>query len=106
MWLPRHTQETRTAIDSGLIHKTTRLPRLWLQFALGAAMTGVAGWLLARTAIPITVHTGLSETVVGGLLTGLNGMDMSASMPPVINHLPASPQVLRYDDKEHFWSLF
>jgi len=84
MWLPRHTRETRTAADSGSMGKDTGLPRLWLQFALAAAMTGMAGWLLARTAIPIAVHTGLSETVVGGLLTGLTG-----SLPELITALAA-----------------
>jgi cation:H+ antiporter len=47
-------------------------------------MTAVAGWLLALTAIPIAIHTGLSETVVGGLLTGLTG-----SLPELITALAA-----------------
>ena len=84
MWLPRHTHETRTARQGEKPGAAAGLPRLWLQFALAAAMTGVAGWLLARTAIPIATHTGLSETVVGGLLTGLTG-----SLPELITALAA-----------------
>ena len=84
MWLPRHTHETR-ATQQGEGHSSAAgLTRLWLQFALAAVMTGAAGWLLARTAIPIAQHTGLSETVVGGLLTGLTG-----SLPELITALAA-----------------
>jgi len=58
--------------------------RLWLLFVLAAIMTGFAGWMLARTAVPIAIHTGLSETVVGGVLTGLTG-----SLPEFITALAA-----------------
>jgi cation:H+ antiporter len=84
MWLPRRTRETRTADTGEAQARDAGLPRLWLQFVLAACMTGMAGWLLARTAIPIADHTGLSETVVGGLLTGLAG-----SMPELITAVAA-----------------
>ena len=84
MWLPRHTGETRTAVTGEAQAKDAGLPRLWLQFVLAASMTGIAGWLLARTAIPIADRTGLSETIVGGILTGLAG-----SMPELITAVAA-----------------
>jgi len=84
MWLPRRTGETRTATTGEAQAKGAGLWRLWLQFALAACMTGMGGWLLARTAIPIADHTGLSETIVGGILTGLAG-----SMPEFITALAA-----------------
>ncbi|MGD2056440.1 MAG: sodium:calcium antiporter, partial [Gammaproteobacteria bacterium] len=84
MWLPRHTRETRTDSSGEASTNAANLWTLWLQFALAAMMTGIAGWMLARTAIPIAVHTGLSETIVGGLLTGVSG-----SLPELITAVAA-----------------
>lgn len=84
MWLPRHTRETRREVTDGQQWDKAGLTALWLRFLLAAAMTAIAGWLLARTAIPIVRHTGLSETLVGGVLTGLAG-----SMPELITALAA-----------------
>jgi len=83
MWLPRRTVETRTAgTDQGKRGAATSL--LWLRFASFAAVTAIGGWLLAITAIPIMSHTGLSETLVGGLFTGLTG-----SLPELVTALAA-----------------
>jgi cation:H+ antiporter len=57
---------------------------LWLRFSLTALATALGGWLLAITAVPIARQTGLSETVVGGLLTGLAG-----SLPELVTALAA-----------------
>jgi cation:H+ antiporter len=85
MWLPRPTRETRATDKAGFDHrKRASLAGLWARFLLAAIMTGVGGWLLARTAIPIARHTGLSETLVGGVLTGLSG-----SLPELITALTA-----------------
>jgi cation:H+ antiporter len=83
MWLPRRTSETRTG-DTSSAKRGPGIGRLWLRFALYGAMTALGGWLLALTAIPITRHTALSETVVGGLLTGLTG-----SLPELVTALAA-----------------
>ena len=49
-----------------------------------SAATAVGGWLLAVTAVPIDRQTVLSETLVGGLLTGLTG-----SLPELVTTLAA-----------------
>lgn len=84
MWLPRRTHETRREVTDGQTREKGGVPVLWLRFLAAAAMMALAGWLLARTAIPIVRHTGLSETVVGGLLTGIAG-----SLPELITALAA-----------------
>ncbi len=83
MWLPRRTVETRTT-ESDHGKRGPAVSVLWLRFALSAAITAVGGWLLAITAVPITSHTGLSETLVGGVLTGLTG-----SLPELVTALAA-----------------
>jgi cation:H+ antiporter len=83
MWLPRRTAETRTAGGESS-PRGAPLWQLWLRFGLSAAATAVGGWLLAITAVPVARHTGLSETVVGGLLTGLTG-----SLPELVTALAA-----------------
>jgi cation:H+ antiporter len=57
---------------------------LWLRFALAAAVVAAAGWLLARSGVSIAAHTGLSETVVGALLTGL-----ASSLPELVTAVTA-----------------
>lgn len=69
MWLPRRTRETHTADAGGLAGGRQSLAGLWL---------------LACSAVPSAVHTGLSETPVGGVFTGLSG-----SLPEFITALAA-----------------
>jgi len=83
MWLPRRTSETRTG-DKDTGQQGLPVQGLWLRFALTAVATALGGWLLAVTAVPIARHTDLSETVVGGLLTGLAG-----SLPEFVTALAA-----------------
>lgn len=70
MWRPRQTGETREDVpaEEG---KQTDLRKLWLRFAGLAATVGVAGWFLERAAVVIAKQTGISETIVGGLLTAV-----------------------------------
>jgi cation:H+ antiporter len=84
MWMPRRTRETNTSDGAEGGRGRRSLPRLWSSFAAGAAMTAFSGWLLARAAVPISIHSGMSETVVGGVLTGLAG-----SMPELVTALAA-----------------
>lgn len=91
MWLPRKTRETDTGTDIATDDPDAKagkpqpsLRSLWLRFVLTASITAVGGWLLARAAVPLSLHTGLSQTVVGGLLTGLAG-----SMPELVTAVAA-----------------
>lgn len=69
MWFPRLTQETVS--DEPEKHHRGGLVTLWFGFIGMAIVTGVAGWILMEAAKSIADHTGLSETLVGGLLTAL-----------------------------------
>jgi cation:H+ antiporter len=83
MWLPRRTAETRTEAAE----QSAGGPRvwsLWMRFALAGSATALGGWLLAVTAVPIATYTGLSETLVGGILTGLTG-----SLPELVTAVVA-----------------
>ncbi len=83
MWLPRRTRETCEDREPGRGNAASPAS-LWSRFALAAAITAFGGWLLARSAVPISVHTGLSETLVGGLFTGLAG-----AMPELVTAVAA-----------------
>jgi len=83
MWYPRRTRETVSERSTG------GAPRrgaggLWLRFALSAACVAPAGWLLTQSAVVLSARTGLSETVVGGLFTGL-----SSSLPELVTAVTA-----------------
>ncbi|MEJ2576979.1 MAG: sodium:calcium antiporter [Gammaproteobacteria bacterium] len=84
MWMPRRTRETDSEDHADTTPGGRSLPGLWSSFAVGAALTAFSGWLLARAAVPISIHSGLSETLVGGVLTGLAG-----SMPELVTALAA-----------------
>lgn len=86
MWQPRYTSETRAIGSNKDSDDSTTIPLslLWLRFGTAAAVTAIAGFLLARSAVPITKYTGLSETLFGGLFTGL-----TSSLPELVSALTA-----------------
>lgn len=84
MWRPERTAETRDEDQPTRSMRQVSLPGLWLRFCLSAAVTAFSGWLLARAAVPISARTGLSETLVGGALTGVAG-----SLPELVTALAA-----------------
>ncbi|MEC9359200.1 MAG: sodium:calcium antiporter [Pseudomonadota bacterium] len=70
MWSPRQTAHTAPSesdetpgTDSSQTHK------LWFSFCVLAAIVAVAGWLIAQTGMALAERTGISQTVVGNLLT-------------------------------------
>jgi len=71
MWRPRMTKET--ILDTEGTAQVSRQGILFLCLSFGtlALLVGVAGWVLAHAAISITLHAGLSETVVGGIFTAI-----------------------------------
>lgn len=83
MWSPRKTHETRQDEADASIPRGAA-PRLFARFALLGATTGVAGYILTGTAIELSARTGLSETAVGGLITGV-----ITSLPELVTSVAA-----------------
>lgn len=83
MWTPRQTRETKEdAEDSGV--SRAQAGRLLLTFVLLAATTGTAGYVLTGAAVELSQRTGLSETAVGGLITGV-----ITSLPELVTSVAA-----------------
>jgi cation:H+ antiporter len=73
MWRAVETAETRPdEPHEPPDHDAGKLRPLLARFAVFAVVLGVAGWLLGRSGETIAAATGLSETAVGVLLTGLS----------------------------------
>ncbi|SDK52149.1 sodium:calcium antiporter [Billgrantia gudaonensis] len=70
MWRPAQTRETQPDVPDPRAMRRSPL-RLWTRFALLAALIGISGWLLERSASVIAVETGLGHSVVGTLMTAV-----------------------------------
>jgi cation:H+ antiporter len=72
MWNPRQTSDTQEPerTDSTREERDS-LAKLWLQFFGLAVIVGVAGWFVARAGLGLVESAGLSETVVGNLVTSV-----------------------------------
>lgn len=84
MWTPRHTAQTVEDVPERDSDTTRGAAGLWAQFSLLAAGTAVSGWALMQAAKTIALHTPLSETAVGALLTGV-----ATSMPELVTTIAA-----------------
>jgi cation:H+ antiporter len=88
MWGPRHTDETR--VEEVVIHNKSEQPELtslWLQFAVLAVIVAIAGYSVGTAGVSLSVQTGLSESLVGGLFTAL-----SNSLPELVTIIAAVRQ--------------
>ncbi|HKK13277.1 MAG TPA: sodium:calcium antiporter [Gammaproteobacteria bacterium] len=83
MWHPRLTRETPRHREPTTTDPTP-VAALWARFALASVAVGFSGWILAEAGISISIRTGLSETVVGSLLTGL-----ASSLPELVTAVTA-----------------
>lgn len=83
MWRPRATAETKSDEDQAEAPGTPA-SRLALGFALLAATTAVAGYLLASVALEVGARTGLGETVIGGMMTAI-----ITSLPELVTSVAA-----------------
>ncbi|KXS35648.1 MAG: inner membrane protein [Halomonadaceae bacterium T82-2] len=83
MWQPARTRETRLdePDDQALARSLTTL---WLAFVIMAAVLGVSGWLLERSATVISQRTGLSQAAVGVLMTSV-----VTSLPELVTSIAA-----------------
>ena len=82
MWFPRKTRQT--VLDTPDQPQRGSLSRAWLGFAALAVVTCIAGWVLMEAAKGIADQTGLSDTVVGGMLTAL-----ATSTPELVTTIAA-----------------
>ena len=78
MWQPEQTEDTMTDTPDPE-NKSLSLKRLWGEFAVLTAVLALCGYALAETASSITERTFLSESVVGGVFTGV-----SSSIPELV----------------------
>jgi cation:H+ antiporter len=89
LWHPGRTRETRLDKPEAASRPSGRHPllKLWVAFSLLAALIAAAGYTVAETGIAIAERTGLSETVVGALLTAI-----ATSLPELVTVLAAVKQ--------------
>lgn len=84
MWQPVETGETRS---DGLEERSLRGPdntSLYAQFAALVVLLSIAGIVIARSGLVISRETGISESVVGALLTAV-----TTSLPELVTTLVA-----------------
>ncbi len=83
MWHPMRTRETREDVPDDTA-KMPALSRLWGEFLVLMVILGITGWTLESAAAGIATHTGLSQTMVGVLLTAV-----STSIPELVTSVAA-----------------
>lgn len=83
MWAPRHTRETQVE-DEHPAARGRGLARLWTEFAALAAVTALAGYVVAQSGIALVQRTPLSETAVGGIFTAV-----ATSLPELVTAVAA-----------------
>lgn len=72
MWHAVSTGETREDVPDEPARGGRPLRSTWLRFVGFAVVLAAAGWVLGRSGETIAASTGLTETAVGVLLTGLS----------------------------------
>lgn len=82
MWFPRPTRQT--VRDRPAPYAREGLAGAWGRFVALAALTALAGWILMEAAKGISDQAGLSDTLVGGLLTAL-----ATSSPELVTTIAA-----------------
>ena len=88
MWEPKHTAETRLdEPEASELSEKSGLAGLWFQFLMFAAIIAIAGCVVAESGVAIANYTGISETVIGGLLTAV-----CTSLPELVTSVAAVRQ--------------
>jgi cation:H+ antiporter len=82
MWFPRMTHQT--VADEPKKQPLEPSTSVWFEFVSMAVVTGMAGWLLMEAAKNIADQAGLSDTLVGGILTAL-----ATSTPELVTTIAA-----------------
>ncbi|MFW6031680.1 MAG: sodium:calcium antiporter [Myxococcota bacterium] len=84
LWTPQWTAETKEDEPQEALQSPGQLYRMWAFFAVTAVVVASAGFVVAQTGIAIADRTGISQTVVGGLLTAV-----STSLPELVVSIAA-----------------
>lgn len=84
MWLPRRTAQTVEDTPDQSRRTRHTLSRLWVAFIALALIISVAGWGLMSTAETIVERSGLSQTAMGALFTGV-----FTSLPELVTTIAA-----------------
>ena len=84
MWRPRLTGATRIDRPEPEDPEGASLARLWLEFGIGAGLVTAAGWGVARAGEMLVVQTGLSQSLVGGLMVAV-----VTSLPELVTSVAA-----------------
>lgn len=84
MWRPQRTDDTVSEADQPDDDSGRRLATVWVVFAVLALVCGSAGFLLAEAGVSISRRTGLGETAVGALMTGV-----ATSLPELVTTVTA-----------------
>lgn len=87
MWSPQLTDETRVEEPVTVAQENPKLVRLWLQFFLLAVIVAIAGYGVGKAGVSLSVQTGLSESLIGGLFTAI-----STSLPELVTTVAAVRQ--------------
>jgi cation:H+ antiporter len=87
MWSPQYTDETRVEEPVTVAQENPKLVRLWLQFFLLAVIVAIAGYGVGKAGVSLSVQTGLSESLIGGLFTAI-----STSLPELVTTIAAVRQ--------------
>jgi len=84
LWGAKQTEETRADVPAEPQGGGRPLRMLVLRFALLLVVVGFAGYALGQSGIAIAQKTGLSQTIVGALLTAV-----STSLPELVTTIAA-----------------
>ena len=83
-WMPRKTAKTKEDVPENSPGTRRSLLVLWGRFLALTVVVGTAGYVIAKTGGQIAGRTGLSGTIVGGLLTAI-----STSLPELVTAIAA-----------------
>lgn len=87
MWRPRMTTDTRVDVPDETDRHKPPIARLWILFGVSAVLVIIAGRVVMRSAETIVAHTGLSQSLAGGLLTAV-----CTSLPELVTSIAAVRQ--------------
>ncbi|MFZ0392071.1 MAG: sodium:calcium antiporter [Calditrichia bacterium] len=87
MWKPHYTRETRVDEQEKIDLSRKDLWTTWGKFLTFGLTIALAGFIVARTGVALSQKTGLSQTIVGVLLTAV-----ATSLPELVTSIAAVRQ--------------